>query len=50
MPSSPIEMDSVGQLKTTPAPLVGADTRKILQQLGYTPSQIDAMLEAGAAK
>lgn len=50
MPSSPIEMDSVGQLKTVPAPAVGADTRQILQELGYSQDQIDTMLAAGTIK
>ena len=49
MPSSPIEMASVGELKTVPCGLVGADTRKVLADLGYTDKQIEAMLAAGAA-
>lgn len=48
MPRSPIEMDSVGELTTRIAPAVGADTRKILEDLGYTPAQINEMLAAGA--
>lgn len=48
MPSSPIEMDSVGQLKTKPAPAVGADTQVVLTQLGYTQEQIAAMQASGA--
>ena len=50
MPSSPIEMDSVGTLKTTPAPLIGADTDAVLQQLGYTPEALAAMKASGAIK
>ena len=50
MPTSPIEMQSVGELKTVPAPGVGADTKKVLAELGYTQEQIEAMLAAGAAK
>ncbi len=49
MPTSPIEMKSVGELKTVPAEPVGAHTRKVLAELGYTEAQIDAMLAAGAA-
>lgn len=49
MPSSPIEMDSVGQLKTVPAGGIGANTRTVLAELGYTEAQIEAMLAAGAA-
>ncbi len=48
MPSSPIEMDSVGELKTRPAPGVGADTVAVLQQLGYTQEQIASMRDSGA--
>ena len=49
MPSSPIEMHSVGQLKTVPAGLIGADTRTILSELGYNDQQIEQMLAEGAA-
>lgn len=50
MPSSPIEMDSVGTLKTVPAPQVGADTDAVLQQLGYSIKAIKAMKASGAIK
>lgn len=50
MPTSPIEMDSVGTIVTQPAPKVGANTEEILQRLGYTPEQIRQMKEAGAIK
>ena len=50
MPTSPIEMQSVGELKTVPAAGVGADTRRVLAELGYSQEQIEAMLAAGAAK
>ena len=50
MPSSPIEMDSVGVIKTIPAPGIGADTDKVLRQLGYTDEQIQALKACGAAK
>ncbi len=50
MPTSPIEMQSVGELKTVPAEGIGAHTRKVLAELGYTEEQIEAMLAAGAAK
>ena len=49
MPTSPIEMKSVGEIKTIPAPDVGAHTSKVLAELGYTAEQIEAMLAAGAA-
>lgn len=50
MPKSPIEMQSVGELKTVPAAGIGADTKDILVSLGYTEEQIEAMRAAGAAK
>lgn len=50
MPSSPIEMDSVGSLKTTPAPAVGADTDAILHQLGYPQEAIEKMKASGSIK
>ena len=50
MPTSPIEMKSVGELKTVPAEGVGAHTRRVLAELGYTDEQIEAMMAAGAAK
>jgi len=48
MPRSPIEMDSVGELKTVPAPGVGANSAEILKQLGYTDAQIETMKASGA--
>ncbi len=48
MPSSPIEMDSVGQIITKPAKRVGADTKDVLLSLGYTDEQIAAFEESGA--
>ena len=49
MPSSPIEMDSVGPLKTIPAPRAGHDTTAVLKELGYTDEAIAAMYANGAA-
>ena len=48
MPRSPISMDSVGQLKTTSAPHIGADNDEVLGEMGYTPEEIQNMKEAGA--
>lgn len=48
MPSSPIEMDSVGLLKTIPAPAVGHDTVSVLKELGYTDEQVAQLCESGA--
>lgn len=50
MPRSPIEMDSVGTLTTRIAPGIGADTHEVLEQLGYTPQQLDEMIASGAIK
>lgn len=49
MPRSPIEMDSVGTLHTVPAPGIGADTGKILKDLGYADAQLKEMQASGAA-
>lgn len=48
MPSSPIEMDSVGLLKTIPAPAVGHDTVSVLKELGYTDEQVAQLCKSGA--
>jgi crotonobetainyl-CoA:carnitine CoA-transferase CaiB-like acyl-CoA transferase len=48
MPRSPISMNSVGDLKTTCAPHIGADTEAVLHWLGYTEEDIEAMKKAGA--
>ena len=48
MPRSPIEMDSVGELKTVPADKVGANTEEILRDLGYSAEQIKKMSEEGS--
>ena len=50
MPSSPIEMDSLGQLKTIPAPVIGANTLEILRELGYSGEETEKLLRSGAAK
>ena len=46
--SSPIEMDSVGELFTEPTKAVGRDTDAVLKQYGYSEEQI-ARLKAGGA-
>ncbi len=48
MPTPPIEMESVGEIVTKPAPKVGADTEEVLLGMGYTKEQIAAMEESGA--
>lgn len=49
VPTSPIEMNSATPHLTTPAPKPGADTAKVLSQLGYTEAQVEAMIANGAA-
>ena len=50
MPSSPIEMTSLGAVKTTPAPGIGANTTEILLSLGYSDGDIARMKSSGAIK
>ncbi len=50
MPNSPIRMESIGELRTVPAPAIGADTTEILKRLGYSQEQIASMEEAGAIR
>ena len=38
--TSPIEMDSVGEIKTEPTRAVGADTKDVLMSYGYTEEQL----------
>ena len=48
MPTPPIEMETVGEIITKPAPKVGGDTEEVLLNMGYTKEQIAAMEESGA--
>ena len=50
MPTSPIEMLSVGALKTVPSHVVGEDTNDVLASLGYSQAEIDKMRAEGAVK
>ena len=50
MPTSPIEMESLGVIKTKPAPVPGGNTDEVMASLGYTPEQIAAMKASGAIK
>lgn len=48
MPTSPLEMESVGKIVTKPAPMVGHDTVAVLQDLGYSDDEIAQMNDSGA--
>jgi len=50
MPTSPIEMLSVGQLKTVPSHAVGEDTKDVLASLGYNQADIEKMYAEGAVR
>lgn len=45
--SSPIEMDSVGELHTAPTKAIGADTEAVLKEYGYTDQQLAKMRSEG---
>ena len=47
MPASPICMESIGRIETTPAPKIGTHTEEVLQQLGYSDEDIEAMEAKG---
>lgn len=46
---SPISWKNNKAARPKPAPRLGQHTRDVLAELGYTPEQIEAMLQAGAA-
>ena len=48
MPTTPLEMESVGKAPTKPAGKVGEHTVEILKSLGYPQEKIDAMIEDGS--
>jgi crotonobetainyl-CoA:carnitine CoA-transferase CaiB-like acyl-CoA transferase len=45
--SSPIEMDSVGELATEPTRAPGADTVEVLKEYGYTETQLEQLKTDG---
>ena len=45
--SSPIEMDSIGELHTMPTKAIGEDTAEVLKEYGYTDQQLAQMRSAG---
>ena len=49
VPTAPFEMEQMQARDLHPTKPVGADTVKVLQELGYSEAQIKAMLEAGEA-
>ena len=48
MPTTPLEMESVGKAPSKPAGGVGEHTVEILQSLGYPQEKIDAMIASGS--
>jgi crotonobetainyl-CoA:carnitine CoA-transferase CaiB-like acyl-CoA transferase len=50
MPSTPIEMESVGTVPTVPAPGVGTHTESILKNLGYSEEDIQKFTADGAVR
>lgn len=48
MPTVPIIMDSVGEVKTQITGAVGVDTAQVLTDLGYSNEQIDNLAQSGA--
>ena len=50
MPTSPIEMESVGRVPTKPAPKIGKDTRAVLESLGYTAEEIEKLESLGVLR
>lgn len=45
--SSPIEMDSIGELHTQPTKAIGEDTEAVLKECGYTDEQLSELRSAG---
>ncbi|WP_458464321.1 CaiB/BaiF CoA transferase family protein [Paenibacillus sp.] len=41
--SSPIEMDSIGELHTEPTKAIGADTEAVLKEYGYSEDQLEQL-------
>ncbi|MEJ6009806.1 CaiB/BaiF CoA-transferase family protein [Novosphingobium aquae] len=50
LPTIPLEMDGKRPGSETTLPLPGADSRSVLQGLGYAPEKIDALLSSGAVQ
>lgn len=48
MPRSPLSFESLGPIDTVCAPLIGADTVAVLEEMGYSPEQIEEMKQSGA--
>ena len=47
LPTSPIEMETVGAISSHATKPIGCDTVKVLSELGYTPEQITSMQNDG---
>lgn len=50
MPSSPLEMASLGPVQTKCCPGIGADTDSVLKTLGYTDEDLNRMKSSGAIR
>lgn len=48
--NSPVFVSGVEKRKPTPAPEVGAHTRDVLQQLGYSPDEIESIIRNSARR
>jgi crotonobetainyl-CoA:carnitine CoA-transferase CaiB-like acyl-CoA transferase len=45
--SSPIEMDSIGELHTEPTKAIGTDTEAVLKEYGYTEDEMGRLRADG---
>ena len=50
MPCPPVKFSEYEAREYTPAGLLGQDTDRVFEGLGYSPSEIENMKEAGAIK
>lgn len=49
-PTCPVRLNSIGPVKSESAPLCGEHTRSILERMGYSPCEIDALIHTGVVK